>query len=221
LATLSEFFEKNGIYRCVHFDDFEWQNHGFGSRQANPAANITLRQVHSDLVWNAQGLRDREYEGDALISAVPGHAIGVRTADCVPILLLDPLNRAVAAVHAGWRGSAARILERTVSKLYEDFKTNPVQLRAAIGPAIRVCCYEVTSDVADRFIDWPESIHSTFGKPHLDLPAANRIQLIRSGVLPHHIYDSGLCTSCNLDRFFSFRREPANPGRMVSAIARV
>jgi polyphenol oxidase len=217
-----QFTENKGIYVCPAFAGFVWQKHGFGSRQANPAASITLRQVHSNHVWNADRLADREQEGDALVAAEPSRSIGVRTADCVPILLLDERRHAVAAVHAGWRGTAASIAIRTVEKLRADFGSDPADLHTAIGPCIRACCYEVSPEVADRFATWPESVHRPKNaKPHVDLARANTAQLIAAGLAPTHIYDSNLCTSCQLEHFFSFRREPYNPGRMLSAICRI
>jgi polyphenol oxidase len=217
-----QFTESKGIYVCPAFLEFVWQKHGFGSRQANPQASVTLRQVHSSQVWNADRLADREQEGDALVTAEPGCAIGVRTADCVPILLLDGRRRAVGAIHAGWRGTAASIAARTVEKLQADYASDPADLHAAIGPCIRACCYEVSPEVADRFTAWPESVQRPKNaKPHLDLVRANTVQLVAAGLDLARIYDSNLCTACNLDRFFSFRRQPENPGRMLSVICRI
>ncbi len=221
------FIEKNGIYQCPAFAGFVWQKHGFGSRQANPPVDVTLRQVHSAEVRNADelnthGLADREAEGDALVTDRPGRAIGVRTADCVPILLVDSRRRAVAAIHAGWRGTAAQIARRAVEKLQADYQTDPADLHAAIGSSIRSCCYEVSPEVAERFADWPESVlWPQNAKPRVDLARANVAQLAAAGVAADRIYDSGLCTSCDLAHFFSFRREPANPGRMLSVICRI
>ncbi|MDQ2774252.1 MAG: peptidoglycan editing factor PgeF, partial [Acidobacteriota bacterium] len=202
-------------------EKFVWQKHGFGTRQANPPADVSLRQVHSACVRDSDGLADREAEGNALVTAKPGRSIGVRTADCVPLLLLDAQTRAVAAIHAGWRGTAARIAGETVKKLTEGYGTDAEQVYAAIGPCIRACCYEVSPDVAERFREWPESVVvSGSGKPRLDLAGVNRNQLIAAGVPPLQIFDCGLCTFCLPDQFFSFRREPENPGRMLSAICR-
>src|SRR5579875_3695024 len=142
---------NDGIYRCDAFQQFVWQKHGFGTRLANPAVDITLRQVHSNYVHNAHGLKDREREGDALVTDEIGKSIGVRTADCVPILLLDCRHRAIAAVHAGWRGTAAAIVKFTIEKMKDDFDTAPADIYAALGPCIRDCCYEVGPDVVGHF----------------------------------------------------------------------
>ncbi len=211
----------DNIYRCAEFQHFLWQSHGFGTRIASPPVDVTLRQIHSDQVFNAHPLTDRQCEGDALITDDVGRHIGVRTADCVPILLLDSGRRAVAAVHAGWRGTIAGIVTRAIDKMQLDFGSQPKDIRAAFGPCIRECCYEVGPEVASRFSPlFPEWAPVT-GKQHLDLPEANRRHLLAAGVPLSQIFDCALCTVCLAAHFFSYRREPHNPGRMVSAIARL
>lgn len=214
---------SDGIYRCDAFQRFVWQEHGFGTRTASPRVDVTLRQIHSDRVVNANGLSgDREQEGDALITDQTGKAIGVRTADCVPILLLDAKNRAVGAVHAGWRGSAAELVKRTLENMEAAFGTKPADVHAALGPSIRICCYEVREEVAARFSslfpEWGEEEKVT---RQLDLPEANRRLLLGGGVPAEQIFDLGLCTTCQTAQFFSYRREPENPGRMISSILRL
>ncbi len=211
----------DGIYRCDEFQEFVWQKHGFGTRQASPSADITLRQVHSDRVVNAHALRNREADGDALITDDIGKSIGIRTADCVAILLLDRQKRAIAAVHAGWRGTAAGVVERTVESMHASFGAAPADIYAAIGPCIRGCCYEVGPEVETHFTGlFPEWEPAT-GNRKLDLPEANRRQMQAAGVNPERIFDCGLCTTCQSAQFFSYRREPENPGRMVAAICRL
>ncbi len=217
-----EFIADQGVYICPAFAEFTWQRHGFGSRLANPMADVTLRQVHSNCVLTAGRWAEDQPEGDALVTNCPGLSIGVRTADCVPILLLDTRSRAVAAVHAGWRGTAAQIVACTLAKLTANYGTSPSDVYVAIGPAIRACCYEVNDDVAERFTAWPESVLVSAGaKIRIDLAKANGLQMIASGVPPEQIFDCELCTACRLDLFFSFRREPTNPGRMLSVIGRI
>jgi len=210
---------EDGIYRCDAFQEFVWQSHGFGTREASPTADLTLRQIHSNRVLNAGGLRDRE--GDALVTDQIGLSIGIRTADCVPILLLDCRNRAVAAVHAGWRGTAGEIAKCTVEKMSRDFETSPSDLHAAIGPCIRACCYEVGAEVARQFAsvfpEWEPDARSR----NLDLAEANRRHMQAAGIPAERIFDSCLCTTCQAAQFFSYRREPENPGRMVAAITRL
>lgn len=211
----------DGIYRCDAFQEFLWQKHGFGTRSATPTADITLRQIHSDRVLNAHGLRDRSVEGDALITDEIGTSIGVRTADCVAILLLDCRTRAVAAVHAGWRGTAARLVQHTLENMRASFATNPADVYAAMGPCIRRCCYEVGADVANQFAPFFPEWEPVSGKRKVDLPEANRRQMEAAGVRSDRIFDSGLCTTCQTSQFFSYRREPETSGRMMAAIARL
>jgi polyphenol oxidase len=211
----------DGIYRCDALQEFVWQTHGFGTRQANPPADITLRQIHSDRVLNAHALHDREAEGDALITDDIGKSIAVRSADCVAILLLDCRTRAVAAVHAGWRGTAARLVERTVESMRRDFGGAPKDMYAAIGPCIRGCCYEVGAEVEAQFKPSFPEWEPVTGKRKVDLPEANRRQMQAVGINPERIFDSGLCTTCQAAQFFSYRREPKNPGRMVASISRL
>jgi YfiH family protein len=213
----------DGIYRCDAFQQFFWQKHGFGTRLGSPDAVITLRQVHSDQVWNVNVVNDRAREGDALITDCVARSIGVRTADCVPILLLDVKNRAIGAVHAGWRGTAGAIVRRTVERMGDDFSTSPEDIFAAMGPCIRACCYTVGAEVAGHFAPlFPEWETLPEGKQRsVDLPEANRRQMASAGVNPDRIFDSGLCTTCQADQFYSFRREPENEGRMIAAIERL
>lgn len=212
---------RDGIYRCDGFQEFVWQTHGFGTREANPPAHITLRQIHSDRVLNAHALRDRQAEGDALITDDIGKRIGIRTADCVPILLLDCRTRAVAAVHAGWRGTAARLVERTIESMRQSFDSSAADLYAAIGPCIRVCCYEVGPEVEAQFKPLFPEWEPGAGTRRLDLPEANRRQMHAAGLRADRIFDCGLCTTCQSAQFFSYRRERQNPGRMVTSISRL
>ena len=215
-----EFSDADGILTCPAWNGYEWQKHGFGTRVRAPFPALTLRQIHSADICIAGDFGDREREGDALVTNEVSRAIGVRTADCVPILLLDPRTRAVAAVHAGWRGTAACVSSKTIEKFCTSLGSRPEDLQAAIGPCIRACCYEVSEDVAARF----KSAHvrkTENGRPHLDLSGANRDQLVESGLNREHVYDCGLCTYCTPGLFYSYRREPADPGRMLSTICRI
>jgi YfiH family protein len=232
------FARRGDFYRCVPFEAFGWLTHGFSTRDARlPDGITTLRQVHSTSVRNAVGLADRAAEGDALISNGVGTFVGVRTADCVPILLADPETRAVAAIHAGWRGSSAEIARHTVECLYKEFGTEPAHVHAAFGPSIRVCCYEVGREVAEQFRGiFPQFAFNDGSVPEpgrhrekavfqrssimLDLVEANRRILIATGVPENQIYDSGLCTACCPALFHSYRRDPRDPGRMVAFIGR-
>lgn len=216
------FKDSDGLFRCPRFEQFAWLRHGFGTRHSaeyyaqHPAT--TLRQIHSDVVVDAHGLEDRTREGDALISADTAKRIGVRTADCVPILIVDPATRSVAAVHAGWRGTVAGIAERTAESLAKTFSARVGDLRVAFGPSIRSCCYEVGPEVAAQFTVILGESTVTDGRRHIDLIEANRRILIRAGLKAEHIFDSGLCTFCLQEEFFSYRRQPQDFGRMLSFI---
>lgn len=183
--------------------------HGFGMRGAAlPDGLAGLRQIHSDLVLIASeaGVCG---DGDALITTRPGLSVSVRTADCYPILLSD--GKSVAAVHAGWRGTAAHIVEKTLARMRSEFGTHAQEVQAAIGPGIGVCCYQVGPEVARQFGFNAE-------KAHLDLALENRKQLERAGVPSENIEASGICTFCDAGRFFSFRREKEGAGRMTSFV---
>jgi YfiH family protein len=168
-----------------------------------------LKQIHSNVVLLADepGVVG---EGDALITSRPGLAVSVRTADCYPILLADVRNRAIAAIHAGWRGTSAQIVIRTLQKMNLEFGTEPGDVSAAIGPGIGVCCYEVGEDVARQF--------GFAQRTHLDLMSENRKQLEQAGVSPQNIQALDVCTFCDAERFFSYRREKEKAGRMTSFI---
>ncbi|MBV8818413.1 MAG: peptidoglycan editing factor PgeF [Acidobacteriaceae bacterium] len=214
----------DGIYRCDGFQEFIWQKHGFGTRDANPEADILPKQVHSTHVWNVNGWKPayREREGDALITDCTGRSIGIRTADCVPILLLDCRTRAIAAVHAGWRGTAGELVRIAIEQMARDFGTQPQDIYAAMGPCIRGCCYEVGEDVAARFGSWfPEWKEEETAVRKIDLAEANRRQMQAAGVPDAHVFDCELCTACQSGQFFSYRREPENASRMISAITRL
>jgi YfiH family protein len=196
--------------------EFSWLEHGFGLRDSVlPTHLTTVRQVHSANILDACGRKGEQIgEGDAIISAEPGVAIGIKTADCVPILLADPGTRLIGCVHAGWRGTSANIIGATVEAL-QSRGVRVHDLCVAIGPSIGSCCYEVGPEVARRFDRWrPESAGLK-----LDLPAINEIQLLEAGVVA--IWKSGDCTYCQPGKFFSYRREKEQAGRMLSFVNRL
>jgi YfiH family protein len=172
-------------------------------------------------------LGDDEY-CDALISNIPRVLVAVKTADCVPILLGDPNTGAFAAVHAGWRGTSSSILMRAIEQMQSEYGTQPEHLRAAIGPAANVCCYEVGGEVIDRFKErFPESsslfVPTREGHARVDLQKANRDQLVTAGVSPERVHIAPFCTMDRNDLFFSYRREKSvlgRVGRLMSVIGR-
>lgn len=209
--------DPSGVYRAEILSCFTWLDHGFGTRHAAPhPAPVTLKQIHSDLVLPAGA--PPGCEGDALLASQPGHVVAVKTADCVPILLADPVHRVAAAVHAGWKGTALHIVRRAVERLYSDFGSNPASLHAAIGPAIGPCCYEVGPDVASRFAAIFPERRDLNSKTKIDLPEANRRLLAAAGIAESNIASAGLCTFCASYDFFSWRREGEAAGRMLSAV---
>jgi YfiH family protein len=157
-----------------------------------------------------------------MITGERGIAIGVETADCVPILLVDPATPAVAAVHAGWRSTVKKIAQKAVGKMQDELGSDPRRIIAAIGPAIGPECYEVDEPVMgplrQTFPYWNEFASPRGnGRWNLDLPRLNRAELLQAGISQVNIYSFGLCTSCNTGLFYSFRRE-GRTGRMLSAV---
>ena len=189
----------------------DWLEHGFGTRNANldQAAMASVKQIHSDVTYVA-----REAgcvgEGDALVTRTQGVAVSVRTADCFPILLADPETRAVAAIHAGWRGTAAGVVRASLDRMRTEFGTDPKNVFAAIGPGIGGCCYEVGVEVARQF--------GMTAAGNLDLAVENKKQLIAAGCQPDRIERVGGCTFCHPAQFFSWRRDHDCAGRMISFI---
>jgi len=208
------YLDSQQIYRVSELDAWPWLTHGFGTRSSDIPARFaqlaTVKQIHSASCVAAEGRSGILGQADALLEDTLGSVVAVKTADCMPILLADERLRAVAAVHAGWRGTAARIVQAAVVAMGARFGSRPADLHAAIGPGIGACCYEVGAEVMAQF--------GGQGRGRLDLEAENRRQLEESGVTPAHIYASHLCTMCRADQFHSFRREREAAGRMYSFI---
>jgi len=155
---------------------------------------------------------------DALITQVPNIIIGVLSADCVPVLLVDPIKKVVASIHAGWRGTAANIVTNTIHEMRVHFDCKPSDIIAGIGPSISAKCYEVGDDVAIHFSENAKS-SGTNGKTCIDLWKENENQLLQAGVLKSNISISGQCTYSNPDLFYSARRDGIKTGRMASFIS--
>jgi hypothetical protein len=209
----------------------------------------TLRQCHSDLIRTARvPAPEPPPRGDAMLTRAAGFLLAVQTADCVPILLADTKRRVVAAIHAGWRGTLARIMQKTIGRMRMEFGTRAADVVAALGPAIGGCCYEVGPEVAQAFAGQFAAAHEWFEGPferlasgeepnplawltmlppghalppprvQLDLRAANRWQLRDAGVPASQIAVSELCTRCHGELFFSYRREGNKTGQMLAVI---
>lgn len=214
LRIVGFYRDSEGIYKVEELAGFPWLLHGFGTRHSDIPARIphlaTLKQIHSTDLAAAEGRSGVLGHGDALLENTPGGVVAVKTADCIPILLIDPEHRAVAAVHAGWRGTAAGIASRAVEAMGAQFGTRPQELHAAIGPGIGECCFEVGPEVAAQF--------GREGRVHIDLEEENRRQLLEAGVTGGRIYASKLCTMCEAGEFHSFRRDRERAGRMYSFV---
>lgn len=187
---------------------------------------IVANQTHSDHIkiiveketkgW--QGLEDAVADCDALITNQKGVVLTILTADCVPVLLYDKEKEVIAAIHAGWKGTEAKIVAKAVQKMIKVYDSDPKDIIAGVAPAIGRCCYEVGQDVATHFFNEPRSFDVLGEKYMLDLPFINKKQLLDSGVLEEHIEMSGVCTSCEVERFFSYRKEQGCSGRFMSMI---
>jgi YfiH family protein len=207
---------------------------------------VNLNQIHSAIIHRVRRGERVPLKGDGLITDVRGVMLAVKIADCVPVIIADRRREAIGIFHAGWRGTAARIVEKGVGELRHHFGSDPADLVAAIGPAIGRCCYEigdqVESEFESQFAYWRElfedvfdswSLHTKYpllfmnqrapghGEPalsrHLDLVEANCRQLLDAGLKPENIDRLDLCTSCHTDLFFSYRKERVT-GRMMAAV---
>ena len=153
---------------------------------------------------------------DAVITDREKILIGILVADCVPVLLYDSKKRIIGAVHAGWRGTAAQILKRTIRAMQEEFKSLPGEIYAALGPSIRQCSYEVSEDVKTGVLKATGEgsyYNKNADKYFIDLSEANKVQAVSSGILPENMWQSEECTFCNPDRFHSYRYSKGSAGR--------
>ena len=224
--------------------------HSRGSRKATKSLwpLITLRQVHSDIIRRVDSILDASKEpltGDGLITSTPGLLLAIQTADCLPVILVDAKRKVIGVFHAGWRGTVKRIVEKGIGEMVRCFGSRPRDLKAAIGPGIQGCCYEVGEEVRTKFesqFSYAASLfrevkesdpvrekypllfltarapgHSELPKKiFLDLVEANRQQLIAVGVPKRAIETSPLCTNCHPDLLFSYRAERGKTGRMMA-----
>jgi polyphenol oxidase len=219
------------------------------SRLQNPKSwpLITLRQIHSDIIRLINSWPTAQLPGDGLITATPGLLLGIQTADCLPVVLVDPRHRAIGVFHAGWRGTVKRIVEKGGGEMRRWFGSRPRDLKAAIGPGIQGCCYEVGEEVREKFesqftyaaklfreVKESDPVREKYPllfltarapghgelpkKLFLDLVEANRQQLLAAGLAPKNIETSPLCTNCRTDLLFSYRAEKGRTGRMMAVV---
>ncbi len=225
-AAAAHFF--TGSRLTLRDDPGEWES---VAREIGVAVEdvLLVRQVHQATVAVASPDRLRPWprpEADAIVSNDPGAAVAVRIADCVPVLLAEETGRAVAAIHAGWRGIASRAIIAGVGALQTTSGVRPERIIAAVGPSIGPCCYQVSDSTYQTFRDaghhssvlerWFEPCPE--GKFHLDLWRATRDQLEGAGVMPDNIHVAELCTKTHADVFHSYRVLGANAGRMIGII---
>ncbi len=225
-AVADHFFTTRDL--SLHPDDPAWAS---VARELGVETGrlLLVRQVHRADVAVARAGRESTWlrpEADVIVSDDPASAIGVRVADCAPILLADCRRCAVGAAHAGWRGTVQRAATAAVRAMQETFGSAPADLVAAIGPCLGRCCGEVGPEVVQAFREaghgedalrrWFETGPS--GRPHLDLARANREQLEEAGVGAAQIYVAGLCTKSHAEVLHSYRTDKENAGRMVAVI---
>lgn len=173
------------------------------------------KQIHGDDIVVAANspaaCRDCP-DADAYVTNERHLPIAIRTADCVPVFIFDPVQKAIGLAHAGWKGTHQRIVAKTVKTLQDKFNSQCYDLKVAIGPCIRPCCYQVGAEFKQSF---PKDIVERGGHLYLDVAASNHRQLLEAGVLAEHITDCGVCTCCD-PNYFSFRRDGDKSGRMIS-----
>lgn len=183
---------------------------------------VEIRQMDHSFFSLSPTDRASMLEGvDALITDMKDVCIGVSTADCIPILLYDPVHKVVAAIHAGWRGTVARIAVSTICRMGEVFHTDSSDLYAVIGPGISLSRFEVGDEVYEQFKDAGfdmSAIACRYSKWHINLPLCNRMQLLEEGLREERMTDSGICTYDHVERFFSARRLGIQSGRILTAI---
>ncbi len=221
------------------FDSLPGLVHGFTLAGSDPVAVLrdattqsppllTLRQVHGRTVIGVDDNRPERYlqaalEADALTTGRADRALGILVADCAPVLICDPRRRALAAVHAGWRGTVAGIVPATIAVMRRRYDSDPADLYVGIGPSIGTCCFEVGDEVTRSLLQYDpgagDCIDRRSGRrPHVDLAAANRRQALTAGVQAERIAVAGLCTACRADLLPSYRRQGASAGRIVALI---
>jgi len=213
--------------------------------QGRPWPLVTVRQIHSDLIHLVSEVPKSPLAGDGLITQRPGILLSILTADCLPVILVDTKRRGVGVFHAGWRGTLKRIVEKGAGEMHRYFNTSPADIRAAIGPGVHGCCYNVGPELRTQFesqfeygsklfraVEESDPVrekypllfltarapgHSELPKKLcLDLVEANRQQLLAIGVASKHISASPLCTACRNDLLFSYRGEKGVTGRMMA-----
>ncbi len=181
---------------------------------------IYLKQIHSDTIYEySKGKNIKEQEGDAVITLEKSIAVGAFSADCVPVILTDEVKGVICAVHSGWRGTYASITAKAVKKMQNDFGCKNENIQAYIGAHIRQCCYEISQELKEKFIQKKSNINKNtlFKGRNLSMEQCILDDLKVSGVLDNNIYSLNLCTHCsNKVKFHSYRKSKGDYGRMIS-----
>ncbi len=199
----------------------------------NPENTATCQQVHGSHIARifradaGAGFRDfgdAIADTDALITNEPDVPLMLFFADCTPILIADPVHKAVGLAHGGWKGTLGAIAAKTVEAMGREFGSKPEDMVAAIGPSIGVCCYQVGKEVADKFQEaFPDMadriLHVQGADIHLDLQKTNTLLLEKAGLKPENIENAGVCTCCNSSQFFSYRADNGKTGRIAAVIS--
>jgi len=175
-----------------------------------PSRLISAEQVHKNKVAIIKRLPVSLRSIDAMVTDQPGLCLMITTADCVPILLYDPRRKVIGVAHAGWRGTALKIAQKTVKTMQKKFGSKPKDINVGMGPSIGPCCYEVGPEVSRKF--------GRSGKSHIDLCGENKSQLVKAGIPSRNIRIMDICTKCNSRRFFSARASKGPTGRFAAGI---
>jgi len=180
------------------------------------SSNIAVISTSQNIGWRDENSAISNC--DAMITNQKGVMLTILTADCVPILLFDKNLNIVSAIHAGWRGTEQQIVIKTVQRMISEFGSNPTDIIAGVAPSIRRCCYEVDWGVAKYFSDYQGAFDKVGDKYMLDLPHINRLQLLEAGLIEKNIELSNICTACEVNSYFSYRKENGCSGRFMSMI---
>jgi YfiH family protein len=208
--------------------------HGFGTRhlreediissqEFSSFRHVSLRQTHSDIIRTIKEFPVERMDGDAIITNSPDILLIIKTADCLPVLIVDPQRRTVAAVHCGWRGTLKRVIGKTLWTMQQRFGSDPTSFFIAFGPCIDKSCYEVGKDVRVQFENQGLQFGVFDGHPSkkekylFDLKETNRAQVLSMGVPEDNIFSIDLCTHCD-ESFFSYRRHKDYAGRLINFI---
>lgn len=231
---------RGAVFHSVLFEHIPSLSHYFSTRDMQQAgAGVWMpKQVHGTnivevdaaMAVDAQTVCVQPVEADAVITAAEGVWIGVRTADCVPVLAVDPVQGVVAAIHAGWRGAVAHIVRQTLQRMIDAYGCYAEDLQVAVGPSISMESFEVGEEVAAQFVaegfeccvyrrQWSTHGAVVFRKPHVDLWQVVVMEAEAAGLSLSHIDCTPFCTFLHPDTFFSARKEGINTGRNVAAIA--